>query len=60
MKSPHSNPNNCATCTHSHYHGTGHCYMYRTPPTVVCSSHTGNRMSVWKLISQMKPPSMPD
>ena len=53
------NPNNCATCSHSLHSGGGHCYMYKTAPTVACVSHTGNRLSFWRLLSQMQPSKPP-
>lgn len=34
------NPNNCTTCEHKQNPDGGHCYMYRTPPSVKCLSHT--------------------
>lgn len=40
-----SNPNNCATCTHSQCNSDPelHCYMFAQTPTEQCMQHTGNK-----------------
>lgn len=40
-----TNPNNCATCTHSQCNDDPelHCYMFATVPDGQCMQHTGHK-----------------
>lgn len=52
MNTEPSNPNNCATCDYEKDPlGTGHCYMWKEPPTFVCRQHTRRRMDLADLRS---------
>ena len=46
------NKANCNTCDHKQHTDDGHCYMFKTEPSVTCNAHTARSMRGITLVAK--------
>lgn len=46
------NKANCNTCDHKQFPDGGHCYMFKTEPSVTCNAHTARSMRGVTLVAK--------